>query len=66
MGRGRAWWEEGLLNVSEQMFKTVRPIQEEQLSQMILKSKHKCRSYGPDKPNFLPFYHLTFKCDLDL
>ena len=27
---------------------------------------HKCRSYGPDKLNLLPFYHLTFKCDLDL
>ena len=26
----------------------------------------KCTSYGPDKLNLLPFYHLTFKCDLDL
>ena len=24
------------------------------------------RSYGPDKLNLWPFYHLTFKCDLDL
>ena len=23
-------------------------------------------SYVPDKLNLLPFYHLTFKCDLDL
>ena len=23
-------------------------------------------SYGPDKLNLWPFYHLTFKCDLDL
>ena len=27
---------------------------------------HKCRSCGADKLNLLPFYHLTFKCDLDL
>ena len=27
---------------------------------------HKCTSYGPDKLNLSPFYHLTFKCDLDL
>ena len=27
---------------------------------------HKCTSYGPDKLNLWPFYHLTFKCDLDL
>ena len=40
--------------------------QEEQLCQIILKSMHKCRSYGADKLNLLPFYHLTFKCDLDL
>ena len=24
---------------------------------------HKCTSYGPDKLNLWPFYHLTFKCD---
>ena len=36
------------------------------LCQIILKSLHKCRSYGPDKPNLWPFYYLTFKCDLDL
>ena len=27
---------------------------------------HKCSSYGLDKLNLLPFYYLTFKCDLDL
>ena len=27
---------------------------------------HKFTSYGPDKLNLWPFYHLTFKCDLDL
>ena len=31
-----------------------------------LKSMHKCRSYGPDKFNLWPFYHLTFKCAFDL
>ena len=28
--------------------------------------KYKCTRYGPDKLNLRPFYHLTFKCDLDL
>ena len=40
--------------------------QREQLCQIILKSMHKCTSYGLGKPNLWPFYHLTFKCDLDL
>ena len=40
--------------------------QGEHLCQIILKSKTKCRSYGLDKLNLRPFYHLTFKCDLDL
>ena len=26
---------------------------------------HKCTSYGWDKLNLCPFYHFTFKCDLD-
>ena len=30
------------------------------------KSKHKCRSYDPDKLHLWPFHHLTFKCDLVL
>ena len=30
------------------------------------RTMHKCTSYVPDKLNLLPFYHLTFKCDLDL
>ena len=38
----------------------------EQLSQIILKSKHKCRSYDLDKLRLWPFYHLTFKWDLNL
>ena len=38
----------------------------EHLCKIIFKSTHKCRSYGPDKLNLLPFYHLTFKSDLDL
>ena len=40
--------------------------QGEQLCKVILKSMHKCRSFGPDKLNLWPSYHLTFKCDLDL
>ena len=43
-------------NLPEQMF----------LCQIILKSTHKCTSYGSDKLNLWSFYHLTFKCDLDL
>ena len=27
---------------------------------------NKCTSYGPDKLKLWPFYHLIFKCDLDL
>ena len=27
---------------------------------------NKCRRYGPDKLNLWPFYHLTFKFDLDI
>ena len=38
----------------------------EQLCKIILQSMHKCRSYGPDKLNLCPFYHFTFRCDLDL
>ena len=41
-------------------------LQGEQLCRIILKSIYKCRSYGPDKLNFWPFYHLTFKCDIYL
>ena len=40
--------------------------QGEQLCQIILKTMHECRSYGPDKLSVWPFYHLTFKCDIDL
>ena len=40
--------------------------QREQLCQIILTSMHKCRIYGLDKLNLWLFYHLTFKCDLDL
>ena len=39
---------------------------QEQLCQIILKTMHKCRTYGLDKLNLCPFYHLTFKCDLEL
>ena len=35
--------------------------QGEHLLKIILKSMHKCRSYGPDK-----LIYVTFKCDLDL
>ena len=38
----------------------------EKLCKIILKSMHKCTSYGSDKLNLWPFYHLTFKCDFDL
>ena len=32
-------------------------VSNEYLCQIILKSMHKCRSYGPDKLNLWPFYH---------
>ena len=40
--------------------------QGEQQGKILLNSMHKSRSYGLDKLNLGPFYHLTFKCDLDL
>ena len=41
-------------------------VSNEQLCQIILKSMHKCRSYGFDKLNLWPFHNLIFRCDLDL
>ena len=41
-------------------------VSNEQPSQIILKSMHKCTSYALDKLNSLSFYHLTFKCNRDL
>ena len=38
----------------------------QQLCKTILKSMHKCTSYGPDKLNILPFWPLFDPCDLDL
>ena len=39
----------------------------EKMFQIILKSMHKCRSYGQYKLNLWPlYYNLTFKWDLDL
>ena len=36
------------------------------MCQIILKYMLKYRRNGPDKLNLWPFYHLTFKCVLDL
>ena len=41
-------------------------VSNEQLCQIILKSMHKYKSYSLDNLNLWPFYHLIFKCDLDL
>ena len=37
-----------------------------QLCKIILKSMHKCTSYGPEKLNLWPFWPLFDPCDLDL
>ena len=37
----------------------------QQLCQIILKSIHKCTTYGLDKLCLWPFYHLTVKCNLE-
>ena len=42
------------------------PPQRQQLCKIILKSMQKCTSYGPDKLNLWPFWHLFDRCDLDL
>ena len=57
-----AWPSKYLNNVSNH----TSTCQGEQLCQFILKSMHKCPTYGQDKLNLWSFYHLTFKCDLDL
>ena len=49
-------------NLSEQIFQMALLL----LKEIILKSMHKCRSYGPDKLNLWSFYQLTFRCDFDL
>ena len=33
---------------------------------LFLNSMHKCRSYGSDKFNLWPLYHLSVKCNLDI
>ena len=38
----------------------------QQLCKIILKSMHKCTSYGPDKLNIWPFWSLFDPCNLDL
>ena len=38
----------------------------QQLCKIILKSMHKCTSYGPDKLNIWPAWPLFDPCDLDL
>ena len=52
-------------NVPEQIFQMALLLLKENNCQIILKSMHKCRGYGLDKPNLWPFYHSIFKCDLD-
>ena len=42
------------------------PPRGQQLCKIILKSMHKCTSYGPDKLNIWPFWPLFDPCDLDL
>ena len=41
-------------------------LQRIQMCQIILKYMLKHRRNGPDKLNLRPFYHLIFKCVLDL
>ena len=41
------------------------PPQGLQLCKILLKSMHKCTSYGPDKLNICPFWPLFDPCDLD-
>ena len=42
------------------------PPRGQQVCKIILKSMHKCTSYGPDKLNIWPFWSLFDPCDLDL
>ena len=55
------------INLPQQMFQmALLLLKGEQLCQIIFKSMHKCISNGPDKLKLRPFYHLIFKCDLNL
>ena len=56
-------WLSTYLNIS---FKWTTTPQGELQCQVVLKFILKCSSYVPDKLSLWPFYHLTFKCDLDL
>ena len=49
-------------NVSNGTF----PFREQKLCIIILKSMHKCTSYGPDKLNIRPLWPIFDPCDLDL
>ena len=57
----RSWPSNYLKNVSNG---TVSP-RGQQLCKIILKSKHKCTSYGPDKLNIWQFWPLFEPCDID-
>ena len=61
-------WRANALGITHTKYKAgaLNTFEGEQLCQIILKSMHKCKSYGPDKLNVWPFYYFTFKCDLDL
>ena len=41
-------------------------LEDNKCAKLFLKSMHKRGSFGLDKLNLLPLYHLTFKSDLDL
>ena len=49
-------------NLPKQMFQmAIIFLKKSTYAKLILKSMHKCRSYGPDK-----LVYVTFRCDLDL
>ena len=61
---GSVWvWGEGWMDGQTNRPKPICPFNFFEVGGI---TKNKCMSYGPDKLNLRPFYHLTLKCDLDL
>ena len=53
-------------NLPKNVSNGISPPRGQQMCKIILKSMHKCTSYGPDKLNVWPFWRLFDPCDLDL
>ena len=54
-------------NLRKKLFQlALFPLKDNNCAKMVLKSMHKCTSYGSDNLNIWAFWHLFDPCDLDL